>query len=113
MGVDNDPQAITATRDNAERNQITPDSIEVVLPGNTAISAWTNHSDLVVANILAGPLLVLADELMELMKPGGKLMLTGVLSEQAPELIARYASVNLEISETRDGWVLLTGQKAG
>ena len=113
LGVDNDPQAITATRDNAERNHITPDSIEVVLPGNTAISAWTNHSDLVVANILAGPLLVLADELMELMKPGGKLMLTGVLSEQAPELIARYASVNLEISETRDGWVLLTGQKAG
>ena len=113
LGVDNDPQAITATRDNAERNRITPDSIEVVLPGNTAISAWTNHSDLVVANILAGPLLVLADELMELMKPGGKLMLTGVLSEQAPELIARYASVNLEISETRDGWVLLTGQKAG
>ena len=66
-----------------------------------------------VANILAGPLLVLADELMGLMKPGGKLMLTGVLSEQAPELIERYASVNLEISETRDGWVLLTGQKAG
>ena len=113
LGVDNDPQAITATRDNAERNHIKPDSIEVVLPGNTAISAWTNHSDLVVANILAGPLLVLADELMELMKPGGKLMLTGVLSEQAPELIERYASVNLEISETRDGWVLLTGQKAG
>lgn len=113
LGVDNDPQAITATRDNAERNHIEPDSIEVVLPGNTAISAWTNHSDLVVANILAGPLLVLADELMGLMKPGGKLMLTGVLSEQAPELIARYASVNLEISETRDGWVLLTGQKAG
>ena len=113
LGVDNDPQAITATRDNAERNHIEPDSIEVVLPGNTAISAWTNHSDLVVANILAGPLLVLADELMELMKPGGKLMLTGVLSEQAPELIARYASVNLEISETQDGWVLLTGQKGG
>jgi ribosomal protein L11 methyltransferase len=113
LGVDNDPQAITATRDNAERNHIKPDSIEVVLPGNTAISAWTNHSDLVVANILAGPLLVLADELMELMKPGGKLMLTGVLSEQAPELIARYASVNLEVSEMRDGWVLLTGQKAG
>ena len=77
LGVDNDPQAITATRDNAERNHIKSDSIEVVLPGDTAISAWTNHSDLVVANILAGPLLVLADELMELMKPGGKLMLTG------------------------------------
>ncbi len=111
LGVDNDPQAITATRDNAERNHIESDSIEVVLPGNAAISAWANQSDLVVANILAGPLLALADELMELMKPGGKLMLTGVLSEQAPELIERYASVSLEISETRDGWVLLIGQK--
>lgn len=111
LGVDNDPQAITATRDNAERNHIESDSIEVVLPGDAAISAWANQSDLVVANILAGPLLALADELMELMKPGGKLMLTGVLSEQAPELIERYASVSLEISATRDGWVLLTGQK--
>ena len=112
LGVDNDPQAITATRDNAERNNIEAGSIEVVLPGDTAIGALANQSDLVVANILAGPLLVLADELLGLMKPGGKLMLTGVLSEQAPELIERYASVNLEISETRDGWVLLTGQKA-
>lgn len=113
LGVDNDPQALTATRDNAERNNIGPDSMVVVLPGNAAIDAWSHQSDLVVANILAGPLLTLADELMVLMKPGGKLMLTGVLSEQAPELIARYASVNLEISETRDGWVLLTGQRPG
>jgi len=111
LGVDNDPQALTATRDNAERNQIEPESIAVVLPGDAAIATWTNRSDLVVANILAGPLLGLAGELMTLMKPGGRLMLTGVLSEQAPELIERYASVNLEISKTRDGWVLLTGQK--
>lgn len=111
LGVDNDPQAITATRDNAERNDIESSSIEVVLPGNAAIVAWKNQSDLVVANILAGPLLALADELMALMKPGGRLMLTGVLSEQAPELIERFIPVNLGVSETRDGWVLLTGQK--
>jgi len=111
LGVDNDPQAITATRDNAERNDIESSSIEVVLPGNAAMVAWKNQSDLVVANILAGPLLALADELMALMKPGGRLMLTGVLSEQAPELIERFIPVNLGVSETRDGWVLLTGQK--
>jgi ribosomal protein L11 methyltransferase len=111
LGVDNDPQAITATRDNAERNNIESSSIEVVLPGNAAIVAWANQSDLVVANILAGPLLALADELMALMKPGGRLMLTGVLSEQAPELIERFIPVNLGVSEARDGWVLLTGQK--
>lgn len=113
LGIDNDPQALTATRDNAERNDIASTSLEVVLPGNIAISAWANQSDLVVANILAGPLLALADELMGLMKPGGRLMLTGVLAEQAPELVDQYASVNLKVSETRDGWVLLTGKKEG
>lgn len=113
LGIDNDPQALTATRDNAERNDIASTSLEVVLPGNIAISAWANQSDVVVANILAGPLLALADELMGLMKPGGRLMLTGVLAEQAPELVDQYASVNLKVSETRDGWVLLTGKKEG
>ena len=111
LGVDNDPQAITATRDNAERNQIPHASLDVVLPGSAAIEAWVNQSELVVANILAGPLLSLADQLMALMKPGGKLMLTGVLAEQAPELIERYRSVSLKVSDTRDGWVLLSGEK--
>ena len=112
LGIDNDPQALTATRDNAERNDISSTSLEVVLPGNAAIEAWANQSDLVVANILAGPLLALADELIGLMKPGGRLMLTGVLAEQASELIDQYASVNLKAIETRDGWVLLSGKKA-
>ena len=111
LGVDNDPQAITATRDNAERNQILLTSLEVVLPGSAAIEAWVYQSELVVANILAGPLLSLADELMALMRPGGKLILTGVLAEQAPELIDRYMEVDLRVSDTRDGWVLLSGEK--
>ena len=112
LGVDNDPQAITATRDNAERNGIEPTSLEVVLPGSAAIRDWTNQADLVVANILAGPLLALADELMSLMKPGGKLILTGVLAEQAASLTERYAAVDLRVSQSRDGWVLLMGQRA-
>ena len=112
LGVDNDPQALTASRDNAERNQIEASSLEILFPESPGIDAWVGGSDLVVANILAGPLLTLADELIALMTPGAKLLLTGILTEQAPELIERYATVNLQVSDTRDGWVLMSGQRA-
>jgi ribosomal protein L11 methyltransferase len=112
LGVDNDPQALTASRDNAQRNQIEASSLDILFPESPGIDAWVGNSDLVVANILAGPLLTLADELIGLMTPGAKLLLTGILTEQAPELIERYARVNLRVSDTRDGWVLLSGQRA-
>jgi ribosomal protein L11 methyltransferase len=112
LGVDNDPQALTASRDNAQRNQIKASSLDILFPESPGIDAWVGNSDLVVANILAGPLLTLADELIGLMTPGAKLLLTGILTEQAPELIERYARVNLRVSDTRDGWVLLSGQRA-
>ena len=112
LGVDNDPQALTASRDNAQRNQIAASSLDILFPESPGIDAWVGNSDLVVANILAGPLLTLADELIGLMTPGAKLLLTGILTEQAPELIERYARVNLRVSDTRDGWVLMSGQRA-
>ena len=112
LGVDNDPQALTASRDNAQRNQIAASSLDILFPESPGIDAWVGNSDLVVANILAGPLLTLADELIGLMTPGAKLLLTGILMEQAPELIERYARVNLRVSDTRDGWVLMSGQRA-
>jgi ribosomal protein L11 methyltransferase len=112
LGVDNDPQALTASRDNAQRNQIEASSLDILFPESPGIDAWVENSDLVVANILAGPLLTLADELIGLMTPGAKLLLTGILTEQAPELIERYARVNLRVSDTRDGWVLMSGQRA-
>jgi ribosomal protein L11 methyltransferase len=112
LGVDNDPQALTASRDNAQRNQIEASSLDILCPESPGIDAWEGNSDLVVANILAGPLLTLADELIALMTPGAKLLLTGILTEQAPELIERYARVNLRVSDTRDGWVLMSGQRA-
>ena len=112
LGVDNDPQALTASRDNAQRNQIEASSLDILFPESPGIDAWVGNSDLVVANILAGPLLTLADELIGLMTPGAKLLLTGILTEQAPELIERYARVNLGVSDTRDGWVLMSGQRS-
>ena len=112
LGVDNDPQALTASRDNAQRNQIEASSLDILFPESPGIDAWVGNSDLVVANILAGPLLTLADELIGLMTPGAKLLLTGILTEQAPDLIERYARLNLRVSDTRDGWVLMSGQRA-
>jgi ribosomal protein L11 methyltransferase len=111
LGVDNDPQALAASRDNAARNKISADQFDAVMPEDGRLSAWSNVANVVVANILAGPLLSLAQELIQLMAPGGRLLLTGVLEEQAAELIEHYAHVGLEVTDRRDGWVLLSGVK--
>ena len=112
LGVDNDPQAVVASRDNAQRNDIDADDFAVVLPDDGLIAQWDVSADLVVANILAGPLVELADHLISLTAPGGTILLTGVLEAQAPQLIERYRIVNLEVNQHRDGWVLLVGKKA-
>ena len=111
LGVDNDPQALAASRDNAARNKISADQFDAVMPEDGRLSAWSNVANVVVANILAGPLLSLAQELIQLMAPGGRLLLTGVLEEQAAELIEHYAYGGLEVTDRRDGWVLLSGAK--
>jgi ribosomal protein L11 methyltransferase len=111
LGVDNDPQALAASRDNAARNKISADQFDAVMPEDGRLSAWSNVANVVVANILAGPLLSLAQELIQLMAPGGRLLLTGVLEEQAAQLIEHYAHVGLEVTDRRDGWVLLSGVK--
>ena len=111
LGVDNDPQALAASRDNAARNQISTDQFDVVMPEEDVLLAWSNAASVVVANILAGPLLSLAHDLIELTAPGGRLLLTGVLEEQAAKLIEHYEHVGLEVLDRRDGWVLLSGVK--
>lgn len=111
LGVDNDPQALAASRDNAARNQISTDQFDVVMPEEDVLLAWSNAASIVVANILAGPLLSLAHELIELTAPGGRLLLTGVLEEQAAKLIEHYENVGLDVIDRRDGWVLLSGVK--
>ena len=112
--VDNDPQALAATRDNARRNGIDEALLTVVLPGQYDADRWRERSQLVIANILAGPLITLSDTLLDLLAPGGRLMLSGLLLTQADEVIAHYAPrVGLTISGERDGWVCLTGTASG
>ena len=111
LGIDNDPQALVASRDNAERNAIQDEQLLLGLPDCRDEQAWSAKADVVVANILAEPLIQLSDRLLALMTPGGTVLMTGVLIEQAPRLIDHYARANvtLVLHEERDGWALLRG----
>lgn len=112
LGVDNDPQAITASRDNAQRNEVPDAAFPVVLPQDDLVARWQASADWVVANILAGPLVALAPVLTALMIPGGRLLLAGLLVDQAEAVIEAYApGVALSIADQQDEWVLLAGEK--
>ena len=110
LAVDNDPQALVATRDNAGRNGIAAASMEVVLPDAVDHHAWSGRASLVIANILAGPLMELADTLSAFLQPGGTLLLSGLLDNQAAALCEHYAHrINLQVAGEKDGWVCLRG----
>ena len=112
FAVDNDPQAVTATWDNAQRNAITHDQLDVFLVSQADTQGRLQPVDLVIANILAGPLEALAPTLIDLMNPGGRLILAGLLSEQAAALIEAYKPwVALSAVQELEGWTLLAGPK--
>lgn len=107
-GVDIDPQALLATRDNATRNQISPDVYQVYLPEKTPSAPC----DVLIANILAGPLKSLADTLAALIKPHGKIALSGLLAAQADDVSAHYSQwFVMEAPRQQGDWVILTGTK--
>ncbi len=105
--IDNDPQALIATRDNAHRN-----SVQDIIAGLSPEQFKPHAADVVLANILAGPLVELAPRLCATLRPGGSLVLSGILEGQAEEVqIAYTASVPEIEKKVMDGWVLLTGKK--
>ena len=112
LGVDNDPQALVATRDNAIRNSISTDALETALPGDFDKAAWRGRADVVIANILAGPLVELSGTLLDFLKPGGTLLLSGLLQNQASALCSSYTDhIELRVASERDGWVCLRGNR--
>ena len=112
LGVDNDPQAITASRDNALRNEVPDAAFPVVLPQDDLVANWQAPADWVVANILAGPLVALAPVLTALMAPRGRLLLAGLLVDQTEAVVEAYApGVALLIADQQEEWVLLAGEK--
>mgnify|MGYP001574635862 FL=1 len=111
LGVDNDPQALVASRENAARNELAADRLPVALPGEADLAAWQLQAELVVANILAGPLLELSDTLLQFLRQGGTLLLSGLLDSQAPALCEHYADrIKLQVAGEKEGWVCLRGQ---
>ena len=106
--VDNDPQAIAATVDNSLRNDLPVDKITAYLP--EALPKL--QADFLLANILAEPLHELADQFATLLKPEGKIVLSGILEEQTESLLARYERwFSLDKPATEDGWVRLSGSR--
>jgi ribosomal protein L11 methyltransferase len=107
IAVDHDPQALEATRDNAAENDVA-DRIEVYAPEHQPPLT----ADVLVANILAGPLVELAPYLAELVPPGGALALSGVLEPQAPGVAAAYSPCfDLDPPRLREGWTLISGRR--
>jgi len=105
VAVDIDPAAVEATRLNAEANHV---ALRAGLP-----DAASGEHDVVLANILATPLKVLAPLLCARVRPGGSLVLAGILARQAEELTEAYAPhIALRVSDEEDGWILMTGQRA-
>ena len=108
VGTDIDPQAMVAARSNAEINNTV---IQFVLPNEDApeLAAQTKY-DIVMANILANPLQVLAPALVNKIRPGGQIVLSGVLARQTEEVIATYRQwLTLSIWKESEGWVCLHG----
>ena len=113
LGVDNDPQALAACQDNAARNSIAPENLPVAFPNDVDHKAWKQRAEVVVANILAGPLIGLSDTLLDFLQPSGTLLLSGLLQNQAEALCAHYADrLQLRIVGEKDGWVCLQGKRA-
>jgi ribosomal protein L11 methyltransferase len=112
IAVDNDPQALTATRDNADRNHIDPDRLVVMTPEAFAADPLAaGGCEVVVANILAGALTTLAPALLRAARLGAPVALSGVLAEQAREVASAYSDAfETGATITQDGdWVRIDG----
>ena len=108
VGTDIDVQALEASRDNAGRNGIAQERLALYLP--EALPAL--QADVLVANILAGPLISLAPQLAGKVRPGGLLALSGILAEQGEDVAAAYAGAfELDPISERDGWVRISGRR--
>jgi ribosomal protein L11 methyltransferase len=107
IGIDIDPQALEASLDNAQRNGVA-DKLEVYLPENQPEFS----ADIVVANILAQPLRELHSVILGLLKPGGKIAMSGILEEQAQSVADIYAPfIELDDIALEGDWTRVSGTK--
>lgn len=121
IAIDNDPQALAATRDNAEKNQLGPDVLltalsddhEKILALTQTENGMNIGADLIIANILAGPLIELAPNIVNLMKPRAQLVLSGILIDQEKAVQSAYqGTIQFAPTTYLDEWVCLAGHTA-
>jgi ribosomal protein L11 methyltransferase len=105
IGVDTDPQALEATQANAERNGV---QIDTYFPDECPLE----QADLLIANILAGPLQSLAELFSNLTKAGAPIILSGILEEQAQDVASTYqAWFDMRPPTQKEEWIRLNGQR--
>ncbi|HEY6774406.1 MAG TPA: 50S ribosomal protein L11 methyltransferase [Oxalicibacterium sp.] len=110
IGIDIDPQAVEAAQANTIRNRC---EVDYYVPDDFAATGQSQAFDVVVANILANPLKLMAPMLSGRVKSGGALLLSGVLATQADDVIATYAPfIKLSVWREQEGWVALAGNSA-
>lgn len=108
IAIDIDPQALTATQDNAKRNHLSKEAIECYLPEDCP----ELKADILIANILAQPLYSLRDHLSSLCKSSAQIALSGILKEQAQDLNVHYQQCfEMNTPEFQEDWSRLTGKK--
>lgn len=113
--IDNDPQALIACKDNASKNKVEA-AITTIEPeiakGSTDKAIPKEGVDLVLANILAGPLITLAPGLATFVHADGKILLSGILESQLPEIISAYQKwFKMKPATIRDEWVCVEGTR--
>ena len=113
-GIDIDPHAIQASQANAVLNAC--DVERFFFTTDYAVTEKNPDSiaqvDIVVANILSNPLIMLAPVLAQATRGGGRIVLSGILQEQSQDVQAAYQSwFEMQATQSQDGWVLLTGVK--
>jgi ribosomal protein L11 methyltransferase len=108
VAVDNDPQAVTATINNINANQC-QDQIRVI---HTQDEGQLDKVDLLIANILANPLVDLCEHFSNLVKQGGEIALSGILKDQLPIVLEAYGEYfeTLEV-EKKDEWCRVNGKR--
>jgi len=106
MTTDIDPQALEATLENCRRNNISQDQVKTCMPEDLEDRTY----DVVIANILAGPLVKLAPTLLGYLKPGGRLALSGILNEQSDMIELAYTEALAENKiQTQEDWIRFSG----
>lgn len=106
--VDIDPQALDASRENAKRNDIDPALLNITLPENFK----SDPVDLLMANILSGPLVGFAPRFSELVKPGGRILLSGILETQADDIKQAYQPYfELDPITVKEDWIRVSGTR--